>query len=523
MKSEVDSPKRKSRKIGGAFTIPPVKVFFAQRIASILALGSIAGTAWAAPLRPNVVVIYADDLGYGDVGCNGAKSISTPNVDRLAAEGINFSDAHSASSTCTPSRFSLMTGRYPFRQKGTGILPGDAKLIIEPGSTTLPSIFKKAGYATGIVGKWHLGLGSGNIDWNSTIKPGPNDLGFDESFIMAATGDRVPTVFLRNQRVENLDPSDPIEINYKTPFPGMPNGKNDRASLVMDWSIGHNMAIVNGIGRIGYMKGGKSALWKDDEMSQTFTREALGFIERNKDKPFFLYFSTHNVHVPRVPNAMFRGKSAMGHRGDSILEFDWQVGQVAQLLEKLGLAENTLVIVSSDNGPVLDDGYKDEAVEKAGEHKPSGPYRGGKCELFEGGTRVPLITRWKNRIKPGTSNAVINQMDFAASFASLLSVNLSENDVPDSFNVMSALLGESTSARPWLVTDSLPGNRISYREGEWKYLEAAGKQPAQLFNLRDDIGELHNLAEQHPELVERLSKRLTEVRETERTRPERQQ
>ena len=257
----------------------------------------LASAAVAAD-KPNVVLLYADDLGYGDVSCYGSKTISTPNIDKLAAEGLRFTDGHCAAATCTPSRFAVLTGQYPFRQKGTGVLPGDAEMIIKPGSTTLPAVFKKAGYATGAVGKWHLGLGSGNVDWNGEIKPSPNDVGFDESFIMAATGDRVPTVYIRNHRVENLDPAEPIEVNYKKPFPGLPDGKKDRATLKMDWSVGHNMAVINGIGRIGYMKGGTKALWKDDQMSQDFTREALGFIERHKDQPFFLYLAQYAVHDP---------------------------------------------------------------------------------------------------------------------------------------------------------------------------------------------------------------------------------
>ncbi|QUE53320.1 sulfatase-like hydrolase/transferase [Luteolibacter ambystomatis] len=494
--------------------LSPMKLLSTFAAACLLQAAAVAST------KPNVIFIYADDLGYGDIGCNGAKGVATPNVDKLASEGINFTDGHAASSTCTPSRYSIMTGQYAFRQKGTGILPGDAEMIIKPGSTTLPSIFKQAGYTTGAVGKWHLGLGSGKVDWNGEIKPSPNDIGFDESFIMAATGDRVPTVYIRNHRVENLDPVDPIEVDYKKPFPGLPDGKKDRATLKMDWSAGHNMAVINGIGRIGYMKGGTKALWKDDQMSQDFTREALGFIEKHKDQPFFLYFATHNIHVPRVPNAMFLDKSTMGLRGASIAEFDWQVGQVMQTLDKLGLAENTMVILSSDNGPVIDDGYKDEAKEKLGDHKPAGPYNGGKYSLFEGGTRVPFIVRWKGKVKPGTSSAIVNQMDFAASFAALTGVKLAADAVPDSLNVMPALLGESKTGREWLVEDSLPGNRLAYREGDWKLLLAGGRFPLQLFNLKDDLAEKKDLTAEHPEVVERLTKRLEEIRKSERTRPQ---
>lgn len=485
-----------------------------------LALAACLFQANAAPAKPNVVIIYTDDLGYGDIGCNGAKGVTTPHIDKLAAEGINFSDAHCSSATCTPSRFAILSGEYPFRQKGTGVLPGDAELIIKPGSTTLPSIFKQAGYATGAVGKWHLGLGDGNIDWNGEIKPSPNEIGFDESFIMAATGDRVPTVFIRNHRVENLDPADPIEVSYKHQYPGEPDGKRDRASLRMDWSLGHNMAIVNGVGRIGFMKGGKSARWVDEEMSITFAREAVSFIERHKDQPFFLYYATHDIHVPRVPNPMFVGKSSMGPRGDAIVETDWQVGQIMTTLEKLGLDERTLVVFSSDNGPVLDDGYKDEAVAKLGDHKPSGPFSGGKYSSLEGGTRVPTIVRWKGKVKPGTSAAVINQVDFAASFADFTGVKLDDDAVVDSFNIMPALLGQSPEGRDWLVEHSQFGNRLCYREGDWKLIEAVKGQPLRLYNLKDDIAEKKDLSKANPEMVERFSRRLEEIRNASRTRPQ---
>lgn len=474
--------------------------------------------------QPNIVILYADDVGYGDLGYSGAKGVTTPNIDRLAGEGLRFTSAYCASSTCTPSRFSLLTGAYPFRQSGTGVLPGDASLIIKPGTTTLPSILKQAGYTTAVVGKWHLGLGDGAIDWNGEIKPGPNETGFDESFIMAATGDRVPCVYIRDRRVVNLDPADPIEVSYHSPFPGEPDGKRDRAGLKMDWSQGHNMAVINGIGRIGYMKGGKRALWNDETMAMDFAKAAVGFMERNREKPFFLYFATHDIHVPRVPNPMFKGKSTMGPRGDSIVQFDWQVGQVMETLDRLGLSENTLVILSSDNGPVLDDGYKDEAVEKLGGHKPSGPLRGGKYSLHEGGTRVPTLLRWKGKVKPGSSDAMISQVDFAASFAAMTGVKLDDKAAPDSFNVLPALLGESKTGRTELIEHSqMGGGRLAIREGDWKFIEAGkggGKAAkASLFNLTKDLAETTDVSEGNPEVAARLAKRIGEIRAIGRTRP----
>ena len=269
----------------------------------------LAALSAEAAEKPNIILIYADDLGYGDVGCYGATAVKTPHVDRLATEGLRLTGGYSAAATCTPSRYALMTGEYAFRKKGTGILPGDAAMILPTGRATLPSILRKAGYATGIVGKWHLGLGAGGalIDWNGEIKPGPREAGFAESFIMAATGDRTPCVYIDGGKIAGLSPSDPIAVSYGKPFPGEPTGVSERDRLKMDWSHGHNNAVVNGIGRIGFSRGGKSALWKDEDMADTFTRKGVGFIERHREHPFFLYFATHDIHVPRVPHARFVG------------------------------------------------------------------------------------------------------------------------------------------------------------------------------------------------------------------------
>jgi arylsulfatase A-like enzyme len=364
-----------------------------------------------------------------------------------------------------------MTGEYAWRKPGTAILPGDAALIINPGRPTLPSMLKQQGYATGAVGKWHLGLGNGNIDWNGDIQPGPNEIGFDYSFIIPATGDRVPCVFVENHRVANLDPKDPIRVSYTTPFPGEPTGKANPELLKMHPSHGHDQAIVNGISRIGYMTGGKSALWVDENIADVLTAKATGFIEKNKTNPFFLYFATHDIHVPRVPNPRFAGQTNMGPRGDAIAELDWTVGQVLAALDRHRLTDHTILMFSSDNGPVVDDGYRDQAVEKLGAHKPAGPLRGGKYSNFDGGTRVPFMLRWpgeparrggvlnesqKNRtlprrvaggftgVKPDSvSHALISQVDLLSSFASLTGARLTDDAAPDSVNVLPALLGQS--------------------------------------------------------------------------------
>jgi arylsulfatase A-like enzyme len=283
----------------------------------------LTGTALAAfaalnPVRsqnadkPNIIVIYADDLGYGDVSCYGATRLKTPNIDRLASKGLRFTNAHCTSATSTPSRYSLLTGEYAWRRPGTGILPGDASAIILPDRYTMPSVLKSAGYTTAAVGKWHLGLGpKGGPDWNGTIKPGPEDIGFDYSFIIPATGDRVPCVFVENGHVAGLDPSDPIKVDYNQKIGDWPTGRENPELLKMHPSHGHDMTIVNGSSRIGFMTGGRSALWTDEDIADTITEKAVRFIERNKDRPFFLYFATHDIHVPRVPHPRFAGKSGI--------------------------------------------------------------------------------------------------------------------------------------------------------------------------------------------------------------------
>ena len=341
-----------------------------------------------APRKPNIIVILSDDLGYGDVGCYGATRVSTPSIDKLAAEGLRFTDAHTTSATCTPSRYSLLTGEYAFRKKGTGILAGDAALIITPGRTTMPSILKQAGYATGFVGKWHLGLGTGTIDWNAEIKPGPLEIGFDYGFFMPATGDRVPCVYVENHQIVGADPADPIAVNYNHAIGDEPTGAKNPELLKMKFSHGHDATIINGISRIGWMTGGHAARWKDEDMADTLNKKACAFIESNKDKPFFLYFATHDIHVPRVPHQRYAGSSACGVRGDVIQQLDNSVREVVETLERLKLADNTLVIFSSDNGPVIDDGYADGSVVNLNGHKPAGPFQG---------RQIPDLRRWHAR------------------------------------------------------------------------------------------------------------------------------
>jgi arylsulfatase A-like enzyme len=485
--------------------------------------GAVPGTAQQ---PPNVVIIYADDLGYGDVSSYGATRLQTPSIDRLAREGLRFTDAHSPAATCTPSRYALLTGEYAWRREGTNILPGNAALIIDPGRVTVPGVFQQAGYSTAVVGKWHLGLGprGQGPDWNGDIRPGPLDVGFGSSFIMAATGDRVPTVYVENRRVVGLDPSDPIRVSYREPVGDWPTGRSNPDLLTMRPSHGHDQTIVNGISRIGYMTGGRAALWKDEEMSDVFTRKATAFIEAHRGGPFFLFFALHEPHVPRVPHPRFAGATPMGPRGDAIAQLDWAVGEILATLERLRLADNTLVLFTSDNGPVVDDGYEDRAVEQLGDHKPAGPWRGGKYSAFEGGTRVPFIVRWPARVKAGVSDALVSQVDLLASFAELVGRPLPEEERSDSENVLAALLGDSPRARTMLVEQ---GGTLALRQGSWKYIEPGrgpainkntnielGNDPApQLYDLARDPGERTNVAGREPAKVKALAALLDRIRQ----------
>lgn len=471
---------------------------------------------------PNVIFIYADDLGYGDLQCYGAKNVKTPNVDRLAAQGVRFNHAHAVAATSTPSRYSLLTGEYAWRRAGTDIAAGNAGMIIRPERYTMADMFKNSGYMTAAFGKWHLGLGDkdGEQDWNAPLSTGLGDIGFDYSYIMAATADRVPCVFIENGKVANYDPSAPIQVSYKKPFPGEPLGKDHPELLYnLKSSHGHDMAIVNGIGRIGYMKGGGKALWKDEDIADSITSHAIRFIRQNKDKPFFMYFATNDVHVPRFPNQRFRGKSGMGLRGDAIVQFDWSVGQLMETLQKLGLAENTLIILSSDNGPVVDDGYQDRAEELLNGHSPAGPLRGNKYSAFEGGTRIPAIVSWPKEIKKGeVSDALVSQIDLLASLASLIDARLPQGSAPDSENYMDTWLGKNQNDRKYVI-EQAANHTLSVRTKEWKYIEPNDGGPMvtfgpkietgnlstpQLYNVLQDVHEQQNVATQHPDILFKL-------------------
>lgn len=486
-------------------------------------------TAQRKSQKPNVIFIYADDLGYGDLSSYGATKISTPNIDRLAQEGLKFTNAHTTSGTCTPSRYALMTGNYPWRKKGTGVLPGNASLIIPTDKITLPLVFQNAGYKTGAVGKWHLGLGTPgkDINWNKPIKVGPNEVGFDYAYFFPATSDRVPTVFIENHEIVGYDKEDPIEVNYVEKVGKEPTGKENPELLKLQASPehGHNNTIVNGIGRIGYMSGGNQARWTDEEIGHVFLNKAKQFIEDNQKNPFFLYFSLNDIHVPRMPSTEFKGKSKMGLRGDVILQMDWTVGEILKKLEALHLDENTIIMFSSDNGPVLDDGYADRAVELAEGHKPAGVLRGGKYSAFEGGSRVPWLVRWTGSIKAGTvSNALICQVDMLSSFAQFFQQKIADTEATDSFALMDALIGKAKTGRESIVKQ---GGALSFTKGNWKYIEPNTNQPynkltgtelgndpkPQLYDLSKDMGERTNLAGQYPNKVKLMAEELSKIKD----------
>jgi arylsulfatase A-like enzyme len=335
-------------------------------------------------------------------------------------------------------------------------------------------------------------------------------VGFDHSFIMPATGDRVPCVYVENGKVVGADSSDPIEVRYGTKVGNEPTGKDNPDQLKMKLTHGHDNTIVNGISRIGFMSGGQKARWKDEDMADDFTRQAVGFIERSKDKPFFLYFAPHDIHVPRVPHPRFVGKSGCGVRGDVIVEVDWSVGEVMNALDKAGVADNTLLIFTSDNGPVVDDGYADGAVRDLNGHVPAGPLKGAKYQLYEAGTRVPFIARWPGRVKAGTSDALVCQVDFMASLTKLAGAERPSGAGPDSQDVLPALLGEAKAGRESLVEQG-GGVQTALRTGNWKFIPRPNGKP-ELYDLATDLGEKQNVAAERPEVVREMRETLQKIR-----------
>ena len=488
--------------------------------AAMAAIAANTGAIAAAERPPNIVFILADDIGYGDVGCYGASKVKTPNIDRIAREGVRCTDAHTPAAVCTPTRYGFITGQYAWRNpKGDHILSGVAPLAVPAGMPTVASTLKAAGYTTGIVGKWHLGFGTDEkpVDYNQEIAPGPLDVGFDYCYVIPATGDRVPCVFVENRRVAGADPNDPIRVSYGEKVGDDPTGLEHPEMLKIKADKSHSQTIVNGISRIGYMSGGNAARWVDEDLADTITKKAVEFIEQNAAHPFFLYFATHDIHEPMVPNPRFRGTSGCGWRGDVIHQLDWSVGQVLDAIDRLGLSENTLVIFTSDNGGAVKDTYDDGTNPLHSLQPPNGALRGQKGELFEGGHRVPFAARWPNRIKPGTtSSSMFALVDMTATFCSVSGRALPANAAPDSFDALPALT-EGKPVRDELVMQSNGANALAIRRGPWKLIvwrppQNPDKPGFALFNLDDDPAEAKDVAKAQPEKVKELNALLEKLK-----------
>ena len=485
--------------------------------------------------RPNIVVIFADDLGYGDVGCYGATKLETPNIDRLAAEGRRFTDAHSASAVCTPSRYALLTGEYPFRIGLSKPVFLRSRLLIDPNRLTVADLLKEAGYATACIGKWHLGFGAETPNWNGDLKPGPLELGFDYYFGVPVVNSHPPFVYVENHRVVGLVSDDPLVYGERAKTQEFPEKR-----------------------RLDQIGGAEAAhaLYKDRMVATRLTEKSVEWISAHRDEPFFLYLSTTNIHHPFTPAPRFQGTSQCGRYGDFVHELDWIVGEVMATLEEHELAENTLVIFTSDNGGMLNVGGQD--AWKAG-HRLNHDLLGFKFGAWEGGHRVPFIARWPNVISEGSvSDQLICNIDLLATFAAIIDRPLRDGEAPDSFDVLAALTGARDGpVRDHLVLSASNPAHLTIRQGKWVYIGARGSggfqgkkdtefdrggpgahlltgqinsdiengrlipnaPPAQLYDLSTDRTQTTNLYLDHPEIVERMIELLDHCRNSEQTRP----
>jgi arylsulfatase A len=475
--------------------------------------------------RPNILLILADDLGYGDVGCYGATKVLTPNIDRLASEGRRFTDAHSASAVCTPSRYALLTGEYPFRKNLWGPVMNPSPLVIDPSKPTLPGMLKTQGYATACFGKWHLGFGDKpKPDWNADLKPGPLECGFDHYFGIPVVNSHPPFVWVEDHRVVGLDPADPLK------YGGKPETQLFPEKMLSPAMSGARAA---------------HALYREEEHGTTLTEKATAWIRRHHDTPFFLYFATPHIHHPFTPGGRFKGTSACGPYGDFIQEFDWMVGEMMRTLDELNLRDNTLVILTSDNGGMLNQGGQQAWT--AG-HRLNGSLLGFKFDAWEGGHRVPLIARWPGKIESASvSNQLICQIDLLSTFAALTG---SETKSPDSVNILPALLGQpEKSLRTDLVLAPHQKTHLALREGDWIYIGARGgggfngPKPGdhalggggalkftgetnsdfangkavpnapeqQLYHLASDPSQTRNVIRDHPDIAKRMAARLIQI------------
>ena len=501
---------------------------FAMGLAAMALLTLGVSMGQTAERKPNVIIIFADDLGYGDVGCYGATKVKTPNIDRLAKEGRRFTDAHSASAVCTPSRYALLTGEYPLRKGKGGVwgpLSHTSGLIIDTNKTTLGQVFRDAGYKTACVGKWHLGFGKGKCDWNKPLRPGPLELGFDYYFGVPKVNSGFPYVYVENDRIVGWDPADPLVFKGKpisvTPtFPPEAGRKTPNA-----------------------FAGAKKAheMYHDERTATLLTEKAVTWIKKEKGNPFFLYFPTTNIHHPFTPHPRFKGTSECGLYGDFIHELDWMVGELLKTLEELKLAQNTLVIFTSDNGGMFNVGG--QAAWAAG-HRQNGELLGFKFSAWEGGHRVPFIARWPGKIKAGsTSNQLICNVDMIATLAALTGLPIKSGQGQDSVNVLPALIGEpKKQLRNHVLLAARQPSHLAVRKGKWMYIGARGgggfnsprrgthpfggpgaitftkrsnsdiengkirkdAPPAQLYDLETDLPQTKNVYREYPDVVEEM-------------------
>jgi len=512
-----------------------------HRIASFAALILLLAASMksSAGMGPNVVFIFADDLGYGDLGCYGATKVETPHIDKLAAEGRRFTDGHSASAVCTPSRYALLTGRYPVRANGGQGVWGPASvssgLIIDTDTRTIADVFKRQGYATAALGKWHLGFGEGNNDWQEPLRPGPQDLGFDYYFGIPVVNSAPPYVYVENDRVVGGDPSDPLVY--------LGRGLHEDATPITPIPPEASQRTANQFR--GALEAHKR--YNDYSVGTVLAEKAVDWISDNRQHPFFLYLATTHIHHPFTPSKEFQDSSEAELYGDFIQELDWMVGQVVHALEAHGLSENTLIIFTSDNGGMMNLGGRNAV--KAG-HKPNGDLLGFKFGVWEGGHRVPFIARWPGRIEAGSESAqLIGTVDMLATFAALLKQEPESLESSDSINVLPALLGEPEEPiRKELLLAAKSEKHLSLRKGKWMYIPAKGSggfrgskpnhhawggppavalvggvnsdlengqikkdaAPAQLYDLEADRNQTKNLYNEYPDVVKRMHERLSE-------------
>lgn len=445
--------------------------------------------------HPNVVFIVTDDLGWNDVGCYSDDArVKTPNIDKLAEQGMRFTNAHAPASICTPSRFSLLTGTYCWRTWLKRSVIANTPLLIQPDSETLPSLFKDNGYKTACIGKWHLGTRTtppGQFDPQThfipPIRPGPNEVGFDYFFGLPVGHFYPPYIYLENHDIYNYDPDDPVK-------------------LVRDKKAGHR----------GYLQeGGQAARYQPEEVLPDITRQAVKYVHDHKDERFFLYFATSSPHDPYTPSARFKGKSELGDYGDFMMETDWAVGEIVKAVKQSGIENETLIIFTSDNGGE----DAERPAFKKFSFNPNGKWRGDKGDIYEGGLRIPFIARWPGVIKAGEeSNQLFGFNDMSATFAGLLSKELAASAGPDSYNVFDAFLGtESLNRERGLVLHSR-GGMFAVIRGDWKYIHGQGNgeftkgwHPApdestkgRLFNLKEDPYETDDVITTYPEMATEL-------------------